>query len=203
MTSSTKDRILEIAEAHFADHGYAGASMRKIMAEAGVDTGAVHYHFGSKKRLFQAVVGRWLEPLNATRLERLDKLEAGSEPPSLEALIDAFMAPSFELARRPGGQWGRFVGWFRVETGDHWGDYKAAYGHLPKRFLTALARALPDLDRQQVAFRFLLLIALGAGFMTDHRTPDALGLDPTDQDSAYQAFLLFAAAGMRAAPTSS
>ena len=51
--------LLDAARRHFADDGYAGASVRAIAADAGVARQLVTNHFGSKAGLFEAAV---LEP---------------------------------------------------------------------------------------------------------------------------------------------
>jgi TetR/AcrR family transcriptional regulator len=55
---NTRERILEVAYAVFAEHGYAGTSVRRICARAEVNAAAMHYHWGSKERLWQAVIER-------------------------------------------------------------------------------------------------------------------------------------------------
>ena len=47
--NDTKERILDTAERLFAQQGYAATSLRGIIAEAGVNLAAVHYHFHSKR----------------------------------------------------------------------------------------------------------------------------------------------------------
>src|SRR6185503_15959776 len=49
-------RILEAAQTHFNEHGLERASVDAIAAEAGVSKMTVYSNFGSKERLFQAVV---------------------------------------------------------------------------------------------------------------------------------------------------
>src|ERR1051326_3003495 len=49
-------RILEAAQRHFNDHGLERASVDAIAADAGVSKMTVYSNFGSKERLFQAVV---------------------------------------------------------------------------------------------------------------------------------------------------
>ncbi|MDH0865105.1 TetR/AcrR family transcriptional regulator [Mitsuaria sp. GD03876] len=49
-------RILEAARRHFNEHGLERASVDAIAAEAGVSKMTVYSNFGSKERLFQAVV---------------------------------------------------------------------------------------------------------------------------------------------------
>jgi AcrR family transcriptional regulator len=52
----TRAQILAAARQLFAERGYAGASIRAIAAEAAVDPALVHHYFGTKDRLFTAVV---------------------------------------------------------------------------------------------------------------------------------------------------
>ena len=49
-------RILEAAQKHFNEHGLERASVDAIAADAGVAKMTVYNNFGSKERLFQAVV---------------------------------------------------------------------------------------------------------------------------------------------------
>jgi AcrR family transcriptional regulator len=52
---STKARILKAAEGMFARNGYSGTTTREIVEEAGVNIALLHYHWGSKEELWNAV----------------------------------------------------------------------------------------------------------------------------------------------------
>ena len=52
----TRQAVLDAARTTFAELGFAGASIRKIAAAAGVDAALVHHYFGSKEKLFLATV---------------------------------------------------------------------------------------------------------------------------------------------------
>src|ERR1700680_1395741 len=54
--SGTREAILAAARTRFGDHGYAGATIRAIAADAGVDPALVHHFFGTKERLFAAAM---------------------------------------------------------------------------------------------------------------------------------------------------
>ena len=64
---STRMRILDSAEHLFSERGVNGASLRTIVAHAGVNTAAVHYHFGSKNGLLEAVFARRTVPIAEER----------------------------------------------------------------------------------------------------------------------------------------
>jgi AcrR family transcriptional regulator len=54
--SSTRQAILDAAKELFAERGYAGATMRAIAAEAGVDAALVVHFFGNKANLLVEAV---------------------------------------------------------------------------------------------------------------------------------------------------
>lgn len=88
--------ILLAGERTFAEFGYNGASMRAIAREAGVNQAMIAYYFGSKEGLLDAIVSRRAGFVNSRREERLGRLFAGGQP-TVEGLIEAFLAPLIEL----------------------------------------------------------------------------------------------------------
>src|SRR5688572_22544391 len=58
----TRAAILAVARAAFAAKGFAGASVRGIAAEAGVDAALVHHYFGTKDDLFLAALELPVDP---------------------------------------------------------------------------------------------------------------------------------------------
>jgi len=57
-SEDTWRRILDSAEALFAQAGYDGASTREIAGAAGISINTLHYHCGGKKNLYDKVLGR-------------------------------------------------------------------------------------------------------------------------------------------------
>jgi AcrR family transcriptional regulator len=87
--------LLLTAERLFAEHGFAGVSLRQICAEAGsANNSAVSYHFGSKEGLVDAIFAYRLPQL----LQRRRLLEARLHPDDLRARIEAHLLPVLELA---------------------------------------------------------------------------------------------------------
>ncbi|SDS03836.1 DNA-binding transcriptional regulator, AcrR family [Brevibacterium sandarakinum] len=54
--NTTRDLLLASAREEFADHGIAGARVDAIAARAGVNKERIYGYFGSKEKLFDAVV---------------------------------------------------------------------------------------------------------------------------------------------------
>ena len=52
----TRRAVLDAAGACFAASGFAGATTRQVAALAGVNVATLHYHFGSKEKLYRAVL---------------------------------------------------------------------------------------------------------------------------------------------------
>jgi AcrR family transcriptional regulator len=53
--AKTRQRIMDVAQALFTDHGFAAVSTSAISAAAGVTDGALFHHFKSKKALFAEI----------------------------------------------------------------------------------------------------------------------------------------------------
>jgi AcrR family transcriptional regulator len=51
-TEAKRDRIVECAMRHFAEHGYQGARVDDVAGELGIAKGSIFQHFGSKSGLF-------------------------------------------------------------------------------------------------------------------------------------------------------
>ncbi len=55
MEHTTKSKLLKAGITVFSNHGYSGGSIRQIVDLAGTNIASVTYHYGSKKKLWQAV----------------------------------------------------------------------------------------------------------------------------------------------------
>jgi AcrR family transcriptional regulator len=73
-------RILQQARASFAEHGYAGTTVRAVARAAGVDPALVYHYYGSKEKL----------------------LDAATTPPQsfLDQIVTAWQAPQDELGEQ-------------------------------------------------------------------------------------------------------
>lgn len=109
--AATRERILDVAESLFAEHGLAGTSVRDIAAEVGLTPASLYNHFAGKQALYEAVLERGVRPLidllrNLDDKSPLDDSGAG--------LIGAIMD---HLSQRP--HLPRLVHHAAVTGGDH------------------------------------------------------------------------------------
>jgi AcrR family transcriptional regulator len=89
--------LLDAAIACFARHGIAATSLRAIATEAGVTPAMLHYYFGDKPQLQQAVIEERLLPATAQLRETL--AAAGDD---IAALVAAFVRGIGDvIARHP------------------------------------------------------------------------------------------------------
>lgn len=205
----TKERLLDAAERLFATRGFEGASLRAVTQAAGTSVSAAHYHFGSKEALLHATLRRRVEPVNRRRLERLDALmrESGEQPAALEALLDAFLRPLFEVRADTGEDPARFVAMrLYLDPPEIVAPMKRElFGEVSARFLEALAHCLPDRSRAELAlalqFVVGIMVHVSAGHLED--APACEGLAAAPGAPLSDSFLLptliaFVAAGLRA-----
>ena len=149
----TRQKILDAAERLFGEQGYGATSLRHIIAEAGVNLAAIHYHFGTKEELLDQLIMRKGGPVNAERLALLDALEAeacGKAVP-VEKLLEAFLGPPMmRVAKTP--EFARLMGRMYGE-GLMPGIVERHFQTVVTRSFAALARALPHLTPGELALR--------------------------------------------------
>ena len=163
-TSQTQDRILDVAESLFMEHGFEATGLRQITTRAGVNLAAVNYHFGSKEELFQAVLKRRLDPMNQERLALLDDLERQSDtaPLSCEGLIGAMFIPALRIARdkaRGGQNFLRLLGRAYADPAPFIRQFLSQeYAPMIMRFKAAFGRTLPHLPPRELSWRLHFLM---------------------------------------------
>ncbi|HET7654146.1 MAG TPA: helix-turn-helix domain-containing protein [Acidimicrobiales bacterium] len=93
---TTRDRILDVALASFADRGYEATSLDALAAQLGVTKQTILYHFASKAALLDAVIDR-----SAAELAGALEAALASAGPGF-ARVEAVVRSVFRLAsRRP------------------------------------------------------------------------------------------------------
>lgn len=89
--TSTKIRLLQAGRKFFAENGLQNATIRDICTMAGANVASVNYHFGSKEKLYVAVLQDYIERENA-RHPRDQGVTSESTPESrLRAYVRSFL----------------------------------------------------------------------------------------------------------------
>ena len=79
--TTTRDRLLDEAEALFARTGVAAVTTREIVEAAEQrNTSAVSYHFGSREGLLRAILVRRGGPIDHQRGAMRDRIDTVGEP---------------------------------------------------------------------------------------------------------------------------
>lgn len=207
----TRTRILDAAERLIAERGFNGVSVREITAEARANTAAVHYYFRRKEELLEAVVDRRAGILVGERLKRIQALLSGPKPPSLEALILAYVAPgvtecfdSDDLRK----QFGRVRARFSQETDPAMRMIMRRHFHKPgAEFIDAVATIMPQLTRRELQWRFHIMVGAIIYLMAQPGKVQAVDgetdtYNPDDMQEALRYFLPMLTAIFRAPPAS-
>ncbi len=92
-TKTTRTRILDCAEALFAERGFAATRTKDIAAEVGINTGMIHYYFDTKEKLLVSVIDRIMSDLS-TILEEID-----FDLLSWEERLEEFVGSYFDYVR--------------------------------------------------------------------------------------------------------
>ena len=159
----TEERILEVAEQVFADHGYVAASLREIARAADVTQALIIYYFGSKQRLFETLFKRRGLEISRQRQELLDALLARPEAPSVREIVSAYLTPQFALRGAGAGS----MAFVRMQARLHHEPDELAlrlrrevYDSATRNYIAAIARAVPGLDTADAYWR--MMFAVGA-----------------------------------------
>lgn len=159
----TRERILDVAEALFADGGFDGTSVRDVAGLAGVNIAVITHHFGAKANLLETVVARRAIILNQRREEYLAKaLETSAGAPvPLEALVRGYVEPFTSFSHGKDSHWqnyavlmGRLANSPRGTAIIH-----RHSGPIADRYLEQFFRTLPDVAGIDVITGFLTMVS--------------------------------------------
>ena len=201
-SSNTKEQILNVSERLFAENGFAGTSLRSVIREAEVNLSAVNYHFGSKEGLLGAVIGRTAQPIVKGQLKKLRHCQEKYENPSVEVILEAFLAPSLEVVINTGDRrisCARFMGRCRLEPDPIRQIAVREFKDSQEAFLDALGRSLPDLSRTELTWKLDLVVAVLLRVLAEAQKPGSLiqDSDPKSIDRTVTKLVNFLAPALR------
>lgn len=144
--------MLDAAERLVAAKGFDTVSIRDVTGAAKANVAAVNYHFGSREGLLALVMTHILEPLCA---ERIALLKAAGKQVSVEETVGAFvnaLAPSAARIGIDGPLFFRLAGRILSLPDETLPEaMEDARREVTRRFLAALAKALPETPAKELA----------------------------------------------------
>ena len=164
----TAARILDAAEHVFSAHGYAGTSTREIARRAGVPFGALHYHWGTKKHLWDAVFRRLADRTRDTSIRNFNPGSTLGD--ILDNLVDAFL--DFFAAHRTVV---RLCYRASLESPELHREIHAMFAELEALGRELLRQLAPDLDIDHEVAIFVLTNAFVASIVDEPSQEAFLG----------------------------
>jgi AcrR family transcriptional regulator len=162
---SNRDKLIDAAEALFAEKGYDATTTREIARGAGVPLGLMAYYFGTKSDLYKEVilrragehVGDVLRSLEAARAA------AGGRPLSVREMILAYWRPIVDKALRRGPGWRAYVRLLAraaasvAGTDSYVVPFAETYRVLPRALIDGLREAFPEAAEEDVYWAYYFL----------------------------------------------
>ncbi|EJN6828511.1 TetR family transcriptional regulator [Vibrio cidicii] len=203
--SSTKEKILDIAEGLFAEYGFNDTSLRTITGKAGVNLASVNYHFGDKKTLVRAVLDRYLEALMPAMKISLVQLNS-KESYTMAEVFESLRVPLKELNEvRPNG-----TSLFMLLIGRGYTDVQGhlrwfittRYNDVLKLFTESVLKANPTLTEETLFWRLHFTLGTCVFTMASSQALSEIAESnfskTTDVKSVVDLLIPYMAAGMSA-----
>jgi AcrR family transcriptional regulator len=202
--NDTRERLIRAAEQLFGDKGIHAVTLKEINAAAGQrNESALHYHFGSKSALVNAILINRASHIDRARVERVDALLAEGKECDLDAILRAIFMPMADLLDKEEGV--RFVRFLAQVLNDPDFDLPAlaTRGKLPgvTRANQLLVAAIGDIPPEVAIQRQRFLVEMTVSSLaiwTRHN--DAVGEET--QREFFIANLFDSIAGFLTAPVS-
>ena len=95
--SNPQEEIIAAAEKLLAEEGPQKATVRAITQAAGVNVGAINYHFGSRDGLMTAICAKHMRDSNEDVLERLQNLAIREGRDSVRRIFEPIVQTAFTV----------------------------------------------------------------------------------------------------------
>jgi AcrR family transcriptional regulator len=158
--TDAKNAIMDAAEVLMAEHGIRGISLRRILAKAGANTASLHYHFGSREGLLEALLARGGRAMSERRMEMTAELLASDKPKTPHDIANIIVDPMIELLQSD-------------RAGIHQREERKYFPEIWRRIERLAVSACGDVQKNEMRLRLTMgvdtmLQSLGnADFMAD------------------------------------
>ena len=202
--NQTRKRLLDAAEALFADYGFSVVTVREIAARADANLGAIPYHFGTKENLFKYVMLRRIQPIRSERERRLRELEASGTPVDTGKLLEILLDPALRGSRQ-NDQFRKLVGRSATDpTPEVRAILDEIYDVRTLHLIRKLRESLPNLPDEEFYWRLMCVYGVMFYVQADTgRIQSVAGKDfkTSEVKTALKYVLPFLEAGLLAPPT--
>lgn len=171
-SANTRNHLIHVAEKLFAEQGIDQISLRHItQAAEQKNASAIHYHFGSKDALVEAIYDLRMEAINRRRADIFEALEAQDRTKDLYALVDAVVQPLADclLMSDPPNHYVQFA----ARAMEHPRYYKMAWkrgkaGRAFAQIFDAMDHVLADIPPEVFSQRFGMMLRQVFGELSAH-----------------------------------
>lgn len=160
-----RERLLDVGERLYADHGINSVSLNQIAKAADQrNSNVIQYHFGTRELLLKAIAERRMESINARRHELLSEIgTASGDDDCFKAIARAIVLPYAEASKKPEFAYHiRFAAQLYSDPSLEFfklieGPYNSAMRALGKLIDSALGTRLP---KEVIKYRLALITGL-------------------------------------------
>ena len=167
----TRERLLLTAERLMGERGINGVSLREITREAGQkNASALHYHFGSRDGLIEAIFEKRMRLIDRNRMRLLDEMEREGRLTDVRCVAEAVSRPTAELLGQSdwSGNYIKFLTEMFLSSDDSIDDF--VRGRLDgglRRSFEILKGLLPDIPENVLRQRFIMMMRAGTYSLAD------------------------------------
>lgn len=160
--STVRERLIRAGEELFARDGLDRVRLRELNTRAGVrNDSAVHYYFGSREGLFEAIMQRHLDDISVGVQDCVDTLCPGESPAAVRDAIAALAIPFAEKLNDYRGRMFIVIMARMFGDGGYWREaqFVPASGvamEAIRRNLTSLPENIRE-ERMRLIIRFVVL----------------------------------------------
>jgi len=197
-----RERLLDAAEALFAEHGFHGAPMRDITAMASTRLANINDQFGTKEVLFQEVIARRAPLINADRLAMLNAVRTSrSKAAEVRAVVEAFAQPLLVRGLESEG-WRNYLRLLAQLTNSRSDVLLLIAEHfspMAKMFSDRIGQILPQLTSRQQMNAYQLMVSSAMAVFSDNRRIDLMSAGAetsADLASHYEDMVSFTTGGI-------
>lgn len=147
------EQILDAAEYLFSKNGLHGVTLRDVAQQVGIHTTLLHYYFGDKAALFEAVFERRAGETSGRRMAALEAYEAeAGDHLTVEGALHAFLDTDLDLYAEGGEKWMNYAAFCaRISnTPEGAALMDVHFDPVVLKLVGLLKRALPDYDEADI-----------------------------------------------------